>query len=63
LAHLEALTGLEHLNLAGCNVTDAGLVHLKALKQIHTLYMQRVNVTDAGFETLEEALPNCKIER
>ena len=60
---LHALTALEHLTLEGADVTDAGLDHLKHLSCLRTLGLRGTQVTDAGVKNLQQALPNCKIER
>jgi hypothetical protein len=63
LAHLTRLTSLKVLWLDRSQVTDAGLAHLTGLKRLESLTLERTQVTDAGCERLQQALPNCKIER
>ena len=48
LAHVKALSGLEHLDLSESQVTDAGLAHLKGLSKLISLTLFRTKVTDAG---------------
>ncbi|MGD0899850.1 MAG: hypothetical protein ABR915_18615 [Thermoguttaceae bacterium] len=43
--------------------TDAVLEHLKGLAKLQRLYLDGTKVTDEGVKKLQEALPNCKIER
>jgi hypothetical protein len=63
LAHLKGLTQLQVLGLQGTKVTDAGLAHLEGLSQLQTLFLGDTKVTDAGIESLQEALPDCEINR
>jgi hypothetical protein len=44
-------------------ITDAGLRHLERLPQLQELWLNGTNVTDEGVKELQQALPNCKIER
>jgi len=53
LEHLKGLTGLQHLDLLGTQVTDAGLEHLKGLVALQQLYLADTQVTDAGLEHLK----------
>ena len=62
LTHLKGLTQLQSLNLGNTKVSDAGLEHLKGLTQLRELVLGGTNVTDKGVQTLQQALPNCKIE-
>jgi internalin A len=63
LEHLSVLTNLVYLNLCNTKITDAGLEHLKKLKALRKLDIQYTNVTDQGLKDLQQALPDCKIER
>jgi hypothetical protein len=63
LVHLEGLSKLRTLGIGGSAVTDAGLAHLKGLSQLQWLWVGESRVTDAGVKKLQQALPNCKIER
>ncbi len=63
LEHLSGLTNLQSLDLEGTNVTDVGLEHLKGLANLQSLDLWGTKVTDAGVKTLQQVLPNCKIER
>ena len=59
-------TGREDGNqydLAGTQVTDAGLVHLKGLTKLKRLSLQGSQVTRAGVAELKKALPKCSIRR
>ena len=63
LQHLKGLTQLEWLSLARTRVTDSGLEQLSGLGRLETLYLSNTHVTDEGVKRLQEALPNCDIER
>ena len=63
LEHLKGLTQLQHLYLAYTKVSDAGLAHLKGLAHLQDLLLYGTNVTDAGVKKLQQALPNCTIDR
>ena len=63
MEHLKGLTALQRLNLNGTQLTDAGLEHLKGLTRLQRLALRNTKVTDAGVTRLQQALPNCKIER
>ena len=49
----KGLTQLQSLDLAGTQVTDAGLEHLKGLTQLQSLDLGQTQVTDAGLEHLK----------
>src|SRR5262249_16531940 len=54
LTPLKELKGLVQLNLAGKDVTDAGLVHLKDLAPLTRLHLERnPKVTDKGLENIK----------
>ncbi|MGA2032903.1 MAG: hypothetical protein ABSG68_11635 [Thermoguttaceae bacterium] len=61
--NLNGLDQLQQLRLDGTQITDAGLANLKWLKQLHELSLHRTQITDAGVKKLQQALPNCRIER
>ena len=69
LEHLGQLSSLEKLNLAGTQVTDAGVHYLKGLKQLKELTlgedapMCQTKVTDAGVAELQAAIPGLNIKR
>jgi hypothetical protein len=63
LEHLKSLTGLQSLCLIHMQVTDAGVEHLKGLSSLRLLVLEDTNVTDKGVKELQQALPNCKIQR
>ena len=63
LVHLKDLTSLQSLNLMKTQITDAGLVHFKGLTNLQKLHLSFTQVTDAGIAELQEALPNCEIEK
>ena len=53
----------QKLCLSDTQVTDAGLEYLKELTQLQQLDLDGTQVTDAGVTKLQQALPNCEIER
>jgi hypothetical protein len=63
LEHLKGLTHLRHLQLRSTPITDAGLEHLKGLTELKEVQLYETKVTDQGVKRLQEALPECKIER
>jgi hypothetical protein len=63
LRHLKGLSQLRELCLSDTQVTDAGLEYLKELTQLQQLDLDGTQVTDAGVTKLQQALPNCEIER
>ena len=63
LEHLKGLTNLQELDLQSTSVTDAGLEHLKGLTELQRLWLKGTNVTAEGVKKLQQALPNCEIER
>jgi hypothetical protein len=54
---------LKLLILAGTSATDLHLKDLDRLENTDVIDLRRTNVTDAGLETLQRALPKCKIVR
>jgi hypothetical protein len=74
LIHLKGLTDVRLLRL-NTNITDAGLEHLKGMTNLQLLDLRGSNtqyvevkfhsssITDEGVKKLQQALPNCKIER
>jgi hypothetical protein len=48
LRHLQGITGLQMLDLAGTAVTDAGMVHLLGLDRLEHLSLWDTAVSDAG---------------
>lgn len=63
LRHVRELTQLRALLLAGTAVTDAGLEEVEELPQLRYVDVRNTGVTYAGVKKLQQALPNCKIER
>ena len=51
------------LGLGRTKITDAGLEYLQRLTKLHELYLWDTKVTDQGVKKLQQALPNCEIER
>jgi len=52
LALLAPLSRLQHLNLAGADVTDAGLKHLNKFPQLASLNLIGTQITDGGLKEL-----------
>jgi hypothetical protein len=63
LEHLTGLATLHGLMLSNTQVTDAGLELLEGLAKLQYLDVRGTKVTDEGIKKLQQALPNCKIER
>jgi hypothetical protein len=63
LVHLKGLTKLQSLDFSYTRITDAGLEHLKGLTNLGRLNLRDTQVTAEGVKKLQEALPNCKIDR
>jgi len=63
LANLQRFSHLRVIMLPGAKVTDAGLVHLKGLSKLRALRLVDTAVTDNGVKKLQQALPNCEIDR
>lgn len=61
LIYLGDLTKLEMLELTNTGITDAGLVHLHGLSNLKELRVQWTEVSSRGIETLQKALPDCRI--
>ena len=58
---LKDLPRLRLLELKGPKVTDTGLGRLAGLAQLHELHLESTVATDEAIETLQRALPDCKI--
>jgi hypothetical protein len=63
LKHLRRLRQLQELQIDGTLVTDAGLKNLEGLKKLRNLFLDNSRTTPEGVKKLQQALPNCKIER
>lgn len=63
LEHLKGMTRLVFLGLHGTKVTDDGLGKLRSLGQVEYLDLSETGVTEEGVKRLQEALPNCDIDR
>ncbi len=64
VAYIEKFRQLRFLSLFNNNmITDSGIEHLSTLTQLTHLYLGNMQVTDEGVKKLQQALPNCKIER
>jgi Ran GTPase-activating protein (RanGAP) involved in mRNA processing and transport len=62
---LKALGNLRihYLDLSGTGITNAGLEYLTGLRELQVIDLAATKVTDRGVSTLQQALPNCEIER
>jgi hypothetical protein len=54
---------LEFVDLSNTQVSDAGLEPLRDLTQLESLMLYGTRVTAEGQQSLQEALPNCRIYR
>jgi len=63
LAVLKRFSGLEYLTLNNTHITDVGLPHLYGLAYLQVVDLRQTQVTDAGVQELQQALPECTIER
>jgi hypothetical protein len=61
LVHLEPLQELEHLDLNGASITDAGLKHLYSLKKLERVHLWDTKVTPKGVHELQRTFPNAAI--
>jgi len=57
------LRGLQELNLANTQVTDAGLAFIKDGNRLTTMNLAGTKVTNAGVKQLREELPKLEIIR
>jgi hypothetical protein len=63
IERVNGLNQVEALYLDNSQVTDAGLESLKGFTKLRLLHIHNTKVTDEGVKKLQEALPNCQIER
>ena len=63
MEQVKNLTELQFLDLEHTHVSDTGLEHLRGLTDLQHLDLRYTKVTEAGVARLQQALPNCKIER
>ena len=61
LAALLELSELRSIGLRNLAIGDAGLVHLARLSSLNQLVLIRTGVTATGIQSLQAALPNCRI--
>src|SRR5580765_4307817 len=61
LESLKHLTKLQTLSLQFTDVAGPGLVHLEGLKRLTELNLEGTPVARAAVETLQKALPKCKL--
>ena len=63
LEQLKGMTSLVLMDIRLTQVTDAGLEHLKGLRNLKHLVLNETRVTNVGVGKLQQALPNCRIEK
>ena len=61
LPHLAALATIEELSLDSTHITDAAVPELIKLTKLRVLNLYHTHVTAKGRETINNALPQCKI--
>jgi hypothetical protein len=52
-----------HATVNGTTVTDAGMEYLKGLSHLQEFRLSNNQVTWDGVKKLQQALPNCQIDR
>ena len=62
LKHISHLSSLEFLVLNGTSASDDELQVLATLTKLKTFYVRGSNLTQGGISSLQEALPDCKID-
>jgi len=63
LEYISGLPELKYLSLCRTEITDEGLRSIARMTHLRDLRISRTHVTDEGVKKLQQALPNCKIER
>jgi hypothetical protein len=63
IRNLAKLNNLRFLDLSSSSITDDDLCHLAGLRRLEVLDLSETRLTDAGVKKLQQALPNCTIER
>ena len=63
LVHLKHLAALRDLNLQDALLAGPGLADLSGLKRLERLVLPKAGLDPAAVESLQEALPETKIER
>lgn len=63
LIYLQYCAQLRDLDLTGCKVTDSALVQLRQLCALEYLDVTDTKLSADGIAALQQALPNCKIQR
>jgi len=63
LATLAKIANLEELGISGECFTDSGLEHLMELTRLRRLRIVHTRVTEEGVKKLQQALPECQIDR
>jgi formylglycine-generating enzyme required for sulfatase activity/tetratricopeptide (TPR) repeat protein len=63
MSHLGSFPGLEHLMLDNAPISDADLKHLETLTQMGYLGLANTTLSDEAIESLQQALPDCRINR
>ena len=61
LLHLKNLMSLEHLFLAGTQISDVGLKQLKGLTNLKRLHISQTRATMSGVERLKRELKSTEI--
>ncbi len=61
LESLKRLPALKHLSLDATNITDRGAAVLQSIPTLESLDLYHTPVTRKAYESLQAALPNCRI--
>lgn len=61
--NLSQLGSLRRLMLSGDQITDGGIQHLASLNHLEVLTLSGAQLTETGIARLQQALPDCQIQR
>ena len=61
MIHIQSLTELQSLDIAGTKLTDVGLKCLQGLTKLRSLCVDDTGVTDKGIARFKKLLPKCEL--